>query len=106
MKTVSVKFNLPGKPPRSAIMEKFVGAANNKFKGMDGLFSKQFTYDKNTGDVHNIYLWESQEQAEAFYSPAFIEHLKETFGVEPTITYLDILVLVDNRAGDILENNQ
>ena len=104
MKTVLITYNLPGKPPRQAITENFVGAANNIFKGLPGLMSKQFCYDETTGDGHSVYLWESQEQAEEFFSPAFVEHFREVFGVDPTITYLDIPVLVDNRVGDVVVN--
>ncbi len=106
MKTVLVDYHLPDTPPRSAIMEGFVGAANSMFKDMPGLLSKQFCYDENTGNGHSVYLWETQEKAEAFFSPAFFEHFHEVFGVEPTITYLDILVLVDNRVGDVVMNKQ
>ena len=104
MKTVLITYNLPGKPPRRAITEKFVGAANSIFKGLPGLMSKQFCYDETTGDGHSVYLWESREKAEEFFSPAFVEHFREVFGVDPTITYLDIPVLVDNRVGDVVVN--
>ena len=58
MKTVLITYNLPGKPPRQAITEQFVGAANSIFKGLPGLMSKQFCYDETTGDGHSVYLWE------------------------------------------------
>lgn len=106
MKTVLVSYNLPNTPPRKALLEKFVGAANDLFKGLPGLLSKQFCYDETTGKGQSIYLWETREKAEAFFSPTFIEHFRETFGVNPTITYLDILVLTDNRVGDVIVNEQ
>jgi heme-degrading monooxygenase HmoA len=106
MKTVLVNYNLPNTPPRAAVMEKFIGAAKNMFSGMDGLLSKQFTYDENTGDGLSVYLWDSAEKAEAFHGESFVTHFKETFGVDPIIEHRDILILVDNRAGDIIENNQ
>ena len=106
MKTVLVTYNLPGKPPRQAITEQFVGAANNIFKGLAGLMSKQFCYDEATGDGQSVYLWESGEQAEEFFSPDFVEHFREVFGVDPTITYFDIQVLLDNRAGDVVVNKE
>lgn len=105
MKTVTVKYNLPGKPPRGAVMEKFVAAANGMFKGMNGLLNKQFTYDEKSGDGLSVYLWETSEMAETFHSESFVEHFKKTFGVKPTITHHDLLTFVDNRTGDILTNN-
>ena len=53
-----------------------------------------------------MYLWKTREQAEAFFSPVFLEHFRDTFGVEPTLAYLDILVLTDNRVGDIIVNKE
>ena len=106
MKTVLITYHLPAKPPRQSITEKFVEAANGIFKDLPGLMSKQFCYDETTGDGHSVYLWESQQQAEEFFSPAFVEHFCEAFGVEPTITYLDILILVDNRVGDVVVNKE
>ena len=107
MKTVLVTYHLPGKPPRAVILERFIGAANNGHSvylwesqaRLPGLLSKQFCYDETTGNGHSVYLWESQARAEEFFSPAFTQHFREAFGVEPTVTHLDILVLVDNRAG-------
>ena len=47
-----------------------------------------------------------EARAEEFHSPAFVQHFRDIFGVEPTVTYLDILVLVDNRAGGDVVANQ
>ena len=106
MQTILVSYCLPNAPPRRALQEKFVDAANNIFKGLPGLLSKQFCYDETTGKGQSVYLWETREQAEEFFSPVFIEHFRETFGVEPTLAYLDILVLTDNRVGDVIVNKK
>ena len=105
MITVLITYTLPSAPPRTAILEKFVEAANAKFKGLPGLFSKQFCYDESTGNGHSVYLWESKEQAEAFFSsPAFVEGFEKDFGAALNVTYLDTLVVVDNRVGDVTSN--
>ena len=106
MQTVTVSYCLPNAPPRRALQQKFVDAANNMFKGLPGLLSKQFCYDETTGKGQSVYLWETREQAEEFFSPAFIEHFRAAFGVEPTLAYLDILVLTDNRVGDVVVNEE
>ena len=71
--------------------------------GSDHVFS---CCDELTGNGHSVYLWESQARTEEFFSPAFTQHFREAFGVEPTVTHLDILVLVDNRAGGDVVANQ
>lgn len=75
MKTVLVTYNLPGKPPRQAITEQFVGAANNIFKGLPGLMSKQFCYAmevKRQLDVLDRHLADSQYCCGEEYSIADI----------------------------------
>lgn len=106
MQTVLVSYHLPNAPPRRTLQEKFVDAANNIFKGLPGLLSKQFCYDETTGKGQSVYLWETREQAEEFFSPVFMEHFRDAFGVEPTLAYLDILVLTDNRVGDVIVNKE
>lgn len=101
MKTILVNYHLPQKPAKNEMIGQFTMAANAKFLGMPGLQSKQFCYDESTGDGLSVYLWETAEQAEAF-ARNFPASFRETFGVEPDITLHETLVLVDNRANDVL----
>ena len=71
MKTVLVTYHLPGKPPRAVILERFIGAANNIFKNLPGLLSKQFCYDETTGNGHSVYLWNPRHGRKSF----FLRHL-------------------------------
>ena len=41
-----------------------------KFEGMAGLQSKVFMWDDEAGTVTNTYLWDSEEAARAFFTPA------------------------------------
>lgn len=56
MQTVIVSYHLPNAPPRRALQQKFADAANNMFKGLPGLLSKQFCYDETTGKGQSVYL--------------------------------------------------
>jgi hypothetical protein len=42
-------------------------------------------------------VWESEEAARAFFTPQAIEGVAKVYGVTPTIDYLALAVLVDNR---------
>ncbi len=102
MATAIVKYTLDKDIQRSEVIERFNMAAETTFKGMVGLYSKQFCYDKSTGNCLSVYHWHSKDHAEAFFSDNFIENFEKIVGVVPSFEILDCLVAVDNRAGDII----
>jgi heme-degrading monooxygenase HmoA len=66
------------------------------FAGMPGLRSKVFTWDADTGTAANVYVWESEEAARAFFSPELTERVTGLYGVAPEIRFVEIAALVDN----------
>ena len=72
--------------------------ARAKFEGMPGLRSKAFTIDSVNREVLNFYVWESEEAAKAFFSQQLIDRVTELYGVRPTVQFVDVAVLVENRA--------
>jgi hypothetical protein len=72
--------------------------ASPAFEGMPGLRSKAFTYDPESGTATNVYVWESEEAARAFYSPELRERVTGLYGVAPEIRFVEIAALVDNGA--------
>ena len=76
--------------------------AENMFKGMEHLYSKQFCFDVETNQGTSIYLWDSRENAKNFYNEQFMQQFEQSMGTTPTVEYLENIVTVDNRAGDIL----
>ena len=48
-----------------------------------------------------MYLWKSREDAERLYSAEWKESIQERFGSQPTVTYFESPVIVDNVAGSI-----
>jgi len=77
-------------------------SAANVFKGVPGLYSKQFCFDVDSGEGFSVYLWESREIAQAFFSEAFLDNFKKSMGCEPVIQYWDTIAVVDNRSGEVL----
>jgi hypothetical protein len=73
-------------------------AARARFAGMPGLRSKTFTIDPVNREALNFYVWESEEAAKAFFSPQLLDRVTELYGVRPTVQFMDVAVLVDNRA--------
>ena len=73
-------------------------AARAKFEGMPELRSKAFTIDPVNREALNFYVWESEEAAKAFFSQQLIDRVTELYGVRPTVQFVDVAVLVENRA--------
>jgi hypothetical protein len=95
--TAIVRFPLPAAVTADQYREMCRHAAPD-FRKPAGLLSKQFLLAEDGRGGGGVYLWESREAAEAFYTAGFRAIIRERFGVEPQITYFETPVVVDNRA--------
>ena len=64
------------------------------FAGMPGLTRKYFLNGENGGG--GVYMWESREQADAWYTAEWADKIEQRFGARPTLTYYDNYVVLDN----------
>lgn len=101
MITAILEYSLPTPSARSALAEKFK-LARDRFRGMAGLQRKYFCYDKTSGRGLSVYLWDSKAAAEAVFTEAFISGFEASFGVRPSIRYIDTLMIVDNAADEVI----
>lgn len=69
------------------------------FEGMPGLRSKVFTFDPESGEATNVYIWESEAAAREFFSPELAERVTGLYGVRPEIRFVEVAALVENGAG-------
>jgi hypothetical protein len=76
------------------IAEKAKGA----FVGMPGLRQKAFTIDDENRRARNVYLWESEEAARAFFTPELSRQVTSLYGVAPRIEFAEVAAFVDNAA--------
>jgi len=70
--------------------------AKGTFLGMPGLRQKAFTIDGENRRARNVYLWESEEAARAFFTPELGKRIASIYGVAPRIEFAEVAVLVDN----------
>jgi hypothetical protein len=70
--------------------------ARTTFEGMPGLRSKAFTIDESGRRAVNVYLWDSEEAARAFFDDALVELVTGLYGVPPSVAFLDVAAFVDN----------
>jgi heme-degrading monooxygenase HmoA len=79
--------------------ERILGIAENAkgaFAGMPGLRQKAFTVDDENRRATNVYLWESEEAARAFFTPELARRIRGLYGVAARIEFAEVAALVDN----------
>jgi heme-degrading monooxygenase HmoA len=79
-------------------LRKIAGEARTKFEGMPGLRSKAFTVNAGKREAVNFYIWESEDAARAFFSDALLERVAALYGVRPSVEFVQIAALVQNRS--------
>jgi len=72
--------------------------ARAQFEGMPGLRQKAFTIDEANRRARNVYLWDDEDAARAFFNDALVERVTGIYGVAPTITFVEVAELVDNAS--------
>ena len=77
-------------------VRKIAEAARAKFEGMAGLHSKAFTVNVAKREAVNLYVWDSEDAAKAFYTDALLERITGLYGVRPSVEFVQIAALVEN----------
>lgn len=103
MITAIVKFLLPQPISVEEAKNIFLSTAP-KYKDIEGLYRKSYVIFEDNTAVGGVYLWHSREQAEAVYSKSWKKFVKEKYGSEPEITYLETPVIVDNVTQEIISS--
>ena len=94
MITAITEFKLrPGTTLEKAI--EIFQASVPRYAGFPGLIRKYYLYGADES-VKGVYLWESRAAAEKLYTAEFRKGVKERFGFEPTITFFETPIVIDN----------
>jgi Putative mono-oxygenase ydhR len=78
-------------------VRKIADAAHVKFEGMPGLRSKVFTVRPRSKEAINVYVWETEASAKAFFTDELVERITSLYGVRPVVEFADVAALVENR---------
>jgi heme-degrading monooxygenase HmoA len=70
--------------------------ARGRFEGLQDLRQKTFTIDEQNRRATNVYLWESEDAARAFFDDELIDRVTGLYGVRPTVTFVEVAELVEN----------
>lgn len=101
MITVLVQFKLPQRLTREEARDIFSDTAP-KYRDIPGLIRKYYVLSKDGETAGGVYLWNSQEDAERLYTEAWKQFVKDKYGAEPSVTYFESPVVVDNVVGEIV----
>ncbi len=55
------------------------------------------------GQVAGIYIWPDKDAAQKAHNADWIVKFRERTGTEPTFTYYDLFMVIDNEAGTVSE---
>jgi hypothetical protein len=78
-------------------VRKIAETARVKFEGMPGLRSKAFTLNSAKREAANFYVWDSEGAAKVFFTDQLFERLAGLYGVRPSVEFVQIATLVENR---------
>jgi len=101
MITAMTTFTLPKPITREEARRIFLSTAPT-YRGVPGLFRKTYVLSQDGATAGGIYLWNSKAEAEAMYTEAWRAFVREKYGTEPTVTYFESPVLVDNVTQQVL----
>jgi hypothetical protein len=95
---VIVQFDLPKRTEEQAVKGGASTAPIYRGLAKSGLIRKDYL-NGETG-TGGVYLWDSRETAEAWFTEERISELTKRFGVRPRLTWYDTYVTVDNLKGE------
>lgn len=101
MVTVLVQFKLPQPITRDKAGEIFSSTAP-KYREIKGLLRKYYVLSKDGVTAGGMYIWNSQVDAECFYTDEWKKFIQDKYGAAPAVTYFECPVVVDNVVGEIV----
>jgi hypothetical protein len=96
MVAVFVTFQY-GNDFNEAKVRKIAQQASGKFQDMPQLRSKAFTVRPEAKSATNVYVWESEDAAKAFFTDELLERVTGLYGVRPNVELAQVAALVENR---------
>ncbi len=101
MITAVTTFKLPKPISREEAQSIFLSTAP-LYRDVPGLFRKTYVLSDDGMTAGGIYFWSSRREAEALYTDAWRARAREKYGADPTVSYFESPVVVDNVAKQII----
>src|SRR5690348_13397798 len=78
------------------IVRKIAETARPRFEGMPGLRSKAFTVNSEKREAMNVYIWDAENAAKAFFTDSLLDRVTDLYGVRPDVEFVQVATLVEN----------
>jgi len=104
MITVITTYRLPKPMTREEARRNFLSTAP-KYQDVAGLFRKYYYLSQDGNTIGGVYLWNSRAEAEAMYNESWRAFMRDKYRTDPSVTYLDSPVVVDNLTHTILSDD-
>jgi hypothetical protein len=104
MITVIAEFKLPQPMTIEQARMTFLSTAP-KYQGMAGLIRKYYFLAPDGTKAGGIYLWQSREESDRLYTDEWKSFVRGKYGSDPTLTYLETPVVVDNVLNEIISTS-
>ena len=101
MITVFTTFTLSKPINRDEARSIFLSTAP-KYRGVQGLIRKIYVLSQDGLTAGGVYLWNSRAEAEAMYTESWRSFVREKYGTDPTLTYFESPVVVDNVTQQVI----
>ena len=102
MITELVVFGLPNGITREEVMAKYRQTVPAWSKNVD-LLHKFYFFDVAKSQGGGVYIWKTREAADRWHGEEYRARIRALYGSEPTMTYLDTLVVLDNVLKQVTE---
>jgi len=103
MITVIVEFKLPQPITNLQAREIFLSTAP-KYQGLPGLIRKYYFLVPDGTKAGGVYLWQSRKDADRLYTEEWKSFVHGKYGSDPSLTYLETPVVVDNVTNEIISS--
>ena len=103
MITALVQFKLPKSVTREKAKEIFLSTAP-KYRKTQGLVRKYYLLSQDSETAGGVYLWKSRQDAEGLYTKEWENFILEKYGAQPSVTYFESPVVVDNVTNEIISD--
>jgi hypothetical protein len=74
-----------------------------KYRQVHGLQRKYYLLSEDGTMAGGVYLFQSRRDAERLYTDEWKKYIVGKYGGEPSITYYESPVIVDNAVGEIIK---
>jgi hypothetical protein len=98
------RFQLPKPITPGEAREVFLSTAPT-YQAVAGLVRKHYVLSEDGSTAGGIYLWNSRAEADAMYTDSWRAFVREKYGTDPSVTYFDSPVVVDNLAQEIFASD-